>query len=227
MSANGPSMMYQVQRPAFEARKTILDACCIGPSTSTTPPQIQAINIQEVCALKKQAITNKPLNCVHCGAKHPERSIIETKDGSIIAYCREKGACGKSNVIFAGIELSTPQFEQVCPFQHRNHIPEPIIFNNDSLTSQQIPSQPFSPGDLPAELTQEPIVQRPMFREITMEDHSPTCALCGKRYHEHKQDCDEFGWRICSRKPVVLPADWPVFQPDLAIWQEKGSCNVF
>lgn len=210
MSANGPSMMYQVQRPAFEARKTILDACCIGPSTATSPPQIQAINIQEVCELKKQAIANKPINCVHCGAKHPERSIIETKDGSIIAYCREKGACGKSNVIFAGIELSTPQFEQVCPFQHRIHIPETRITE-----------------DLNAELTQEPIIQRPMFREITMEDHSPTCALCGKRYHEHKQDCDQFGWRICSRRPVVLPSDWPVFQPDLAIWQEKGSCNAF
>jgi hypothetical protein len=208
MSASGPSMMYATQRPAFEARKVLLDASFKSPSTPTSPPEYDPIDVLALCALKKSVVSHLPTHCIHCGAEYPQGSIVELSDGTVMAYCKCKGACGKSHVLFAGVDVSTPIFEKTCPFKS-------IVVEVDATADLTAVGPPSA-----QELAR--LVTELQHRVITIEDHDPTCALCGKRHLSHKQDCDVNGWRIASRRRVALPSDWPVFQPSTATWKPSA-----
>ena len=114
-------MMYQCQAPAYAARNEIVGKPT--DSTPTTPPSVPEIDVEALCKLKREIVSNLPTNCPHCQAEYPrdiKGTFVELRNcGSIVAYCKKPGACGRSNVIFAGVELARPVYEQVCVFRRR------------------------------------------------------------------------------------------------------------
>ena len=51
-------------------------------------------------------------------------SFVERPDNSIMAYCKTKDACGRSHVLFAGIDKTIPKYEQICIFESEKKIDE-------------------------------------------------------------------------------------------------------
>ncbi len=101
MQSNNVRMMYQSQQPAYAARSEIIGK--ITDSTPTTPPSIPEINLDELCRLKREIVSNLPTHCVHCQAEYPKDIkgvFVEMKnDNTIVAYCKKPGACGRSHVL--------------------------------------------------------------------------------------------------------------------------------
>ena len=198
MSATGPRAMYQVQQAAYTARNNFV----LKPTDSTpeTPPTHPPIDVEGICQLKKDVVANLPKVCCHCESEYPPGSIIERPEGSIIAYCKLKGACGKSRVLFAGIELSVPVYEKICRFQ------KPA---SDEAERQ------YTHNELAA-------VRADVFRLHGIVAGDVICELCGKRYDQHEDAAvigraDQNGWVERRRSLVPLPADWP----------KVGSNNVW
>ena len=107
--------MYAQQAPAFEARSRMITD--LGPSTENSPPVFTLPDIEGLTALKKQVVENLPTKCVHCGADMLPEYCTELRDGTVMAYCKKRGACGRSLVLFAGVKLVRPIYRQICPFQ--------------------------------------------------------------------------------------------------------------
>lgn len=198
--------MYACQTAAFSFRNQHSFNSNVTDSTPTSPPTHKALDLSAICTQKWEIINNLPHNCVHCSAEFPPKSVVELKDCSIMAYCKKPGACGKSQVLFAGIELKSPIYEQVCAFQAIEHKLE-IEDSNEPLDSAKLM------GEL------EMHARRP----VTMEDHSPTCAKCGSRYHNHHHDVDQNGWRIARYEAIKPPGDWPVFDSVSGTWSRYND----
>jgi hypothetical protein len=116
--------MYAAQSAAFSARDVLLGRKT--DSTSDSPPSFTSPNLEELCSLKKKVLAELPTHCIHCDAEYTKKSFVETKDGAVMAYCKQPGACGKSLVLFAGVDLSTPIYIRVCMFQKLTQSQEPI-----------------------------------------------------------------------------------------------------
>lgn len=234
---SGPRMMYQTQAVAFNARNEILGKAT--DSTPITPPSVPAIDLNALCKLKRDIVSNLPKNCLHCGAEYPievKGTFVERDDGSIMAYCKQKGACGRSHVLFAGVELVKPVYEQVCVFTYKGFNSAPlgqkeeqaaIIKSSDfqqQLVVPKIEQQQFDPSDLTAissiDQIQASFDMSKMTHDEMMELHDPTCAKCGLRKLAHKTDIDKNGWRVARKESLSLPADWPTYYPSTA------ACNI-
>jgi hypothetical protein len=181
--------MYQIQAPAFNARSQILGT----PTNSTpdTPPIHPPIDVAQLCALKKSVIANLPTTCGHCGAELPPRSIVE-HDGSIMAYCKKPGACGRSQVLYAAVDFKTPVYKKVCIFTPR------VTGNHHDFERMN-----------------------EMSHDELMQMHDPSCANCGSRSSQHKK-CDQNGWAVTGHSNLALPADWPAFDSSTGTWKEIG-----
>ena len=115
----GPEKMYKCQQAAFDIREVMLGQPT--DSTPTTPPTVPDIDLVALCRRKREIINNLPNHCIHCNAEYPKDTLgvfVELRDDSqtIMAYCRKPGACGRSRVLFAGVDLVKPIYEQVCIF---------------------------------------------------------------------------------------------------------------
>jgi hypothetical protein len=174
-----------------------------------------------------------------------------------MAYCKKKGACGRSHVLFAGVELTRPVYEQVCVFSSRaeefNFVPKQRqpqpVFSGATPTEQQevVQQEPLQQEVL----QQEPLQQEPLQQEVTqhvfqevstraypdfsrmtndqmMEMHNPTCAKCGRRSLDHKNDVDQNGWRIAYKERIRNPPGLPVYNPSTGNWsvENEGTCTV-
>ncbi len=74
-------MMYQTQMPAFNARREILGKPT--DSTPTAPPSVPEIDLEALCRLKREVVSNLPEKCFLCQAEYPkdiQGTFIETKE---------------------------------------------------------------------------------------------------------------------------------------------------
>eukprot|EP01040_Poterioochromonas_malhamensis_P002183 gene2183-2324_t len=182
---SGLNQMYAIQRPAYAARAELTGP--VTDSTPTTPPTHPPLDVAGLCNLKKSVVQNLPTTCGHCGAELPPRSIIE-HNGAVVAYCKLKGACGRSQVLYAAVEFKTPIYRQVCKFVHR----------------------PSAERVVPGEMGR-------MNHAELMEMHDPSCANCGERMSQHKKS-DQNGWTIIGYNPISYPSDWPFFDSSTGTW---------
>ncbi len=166
---SGPSRMYQAQTVAFNARSELMGVKT--DSTPETPPTHTLPNVVELSALKQRIVSNLPTNCVHCEAIYPPNSFLEHK-GSVMAYCKLKGACGRSLVLFAGVEMNTPVYTKICPFKAPEIIPAeasadtgaPVIIPSDAEILAAHQEELNAMAAMPAHAFTRPNVWRPFGR---------------------------------------------------------------
>jgi hypothetical protein len=181
-------MMYQVQRPAYQAAEAY--APTVTDSTPTTPPTFTPADLAAASATKRALINDLPTTCAHCGSVFSTSTlgpcVVELKDGTVIAYCKPAGGCGRSHVLFVQPDVSVPKYEQVCVF-------EPV----EGHPSMEInPSMPCLVGPLP----------------------ETPCSRCERLYRDHPTGYDTNGWRVARNVPQALPKDWPTYQPAAGTW---------
>lgn len=218
--------MYATQREAFAVRDRALNSAT--DSTPTSPPSrhLSVPDVAELCRVKRQVVSNLPAKCFHCGADYPPNSegkgtFVERSDGTVMAYCKTKGACGKSHVLFAGVALVIPHYKQVCTFVRRS-----AAEATEAAAEQAEHVVPPPTAELIEELQQlqQEAAPQPyrgasgMTSEELREMHDPTCAACGERWQAHPKDCDVNGWRIAEQERVPYPADWPRFDERTGTW---------
>jgi hypothetical protein len=137
-----PTRMYQIQGPAYDAADAY--GARTTDSTPTTPPTFTPADMSAACARKQFIVDNLPDKCGHCnlsfsGASSP--CVVETKDGSIIAYCKASGGCALSHVLFVPPDASVPHYEQVCVF-------DPVA-GHESLNDMAYTLHGVMPGTMP------------------------------------------------------------------------------
>lgn len=199
--------MYAVQTAAYEFRGSHVGI--ETNSTPTTPPTHKPLDLEAITAQKIHIVNNLPTHCAHCQAEFPPQSIVELKDGCVMAYCKQKGACGKSQVLFAGIELKTPIYGKSCRFQRIQPAPR----------EQDLPEGTEQSSEVVESITAALLAELNRPRVITMEDHNPTCATCGNGYLSHKQDVDQNGWRITGYTKLDPLPTWPRFHQASGTWR--------
>lgn len=222
---SGPSRMYQSQTAAFLARRSLVTD--LGPSTVDTPPVFNPPDIDGLKALKKQVVENLPKTCVHCGAELFPECFLERIDGSIMQYCKKKGACGRSLVLFAGVEMTKPVYRKICPFEKVNNQP-PVQGDIFLPTRQQDTSVNSMQIEEPRQQQQFDMIE--LMREVDVyalhgiQRPTDVCGLCGLTYdvHEHKP-CDQYGWVHDHDERLPLPDDWLIFDPTSHTWLEISS----
>ena len=233
MSAAGPSRMYAQQAVAYSARDSM--AGRQTDSTEDSPPTHTAPDLEGLCELKKKIIANPPTHCCHCNAEFTENSIVEIRDECIMAYCKKKGACGKSLVLFAGLNLTYPVYAKICPFKSLVvAASEPVVL---TLPVESEAGPPIT-GELSQQEQVEPAIATSVFalpaqalppgrwQEVIdvyalHNIHRPEemCALCGKQYREHDtRPCDQNGWVETHSVQYTLPRDWPVYNSSTHSW---------
>src|SRR3990167_11156547 len=114
--------MYAVQAAAYEARQEYEPYVTKVPSTPETPPVVES-DLTKACEAKKLALVNKPQVCSHCEAPL-QTEYFEEFNGTIFAYCKSTGGCGKSQVLFVNPELLFVNLEL------RLYLPNVVFLNN-------------------------------------------------------------------------------------------------
>lgn len=97
-----------------------------------------------------------------------------------MAYCKTSGACGRSHVLFAAIDLKIPQYRQICIFKK----PE----SSQAVNSSGMPLNPDGSIDYSA------------LHGIIKP--TEVCQRCERPYSEHKhKETDQNGWAMdgCER----------------------------
>jgi hypothetical protein len=207
---SGPREMYELQSAAFSARSELLGI--VTDSTTILPPTHSPPNIVELCALKRRILNNLPTECGHCHAIYPPNSIVE-HTGSVIGYCKLPGACGRSLILFAGVDMTCPVYQKICPFKA---VEEEVI---------PVPSQ--SGNVSAAQVEQTPIFSQVQQQQSTFDVYAlhgitrpnVVCSLCGItfQHHDHRK-CDQNGWVETGRRYLELPSNWPVFNERTKTW---------
>lgn len=164
--------------------------------------------------------------CIHC--QMPEPTVVERDSGDLVMYCRAARGCGKSHWLFKCPDLKVPVYEQVCPFRTAERTPAASVPTSAAPErGSTIPlegrqqSGPMQQEGRDASL-QPPIDVRDLdpierWRRGQIDVHElhgvpnldERCASCGRARREHKQDCDQHGWRIARYELERLPRDWP------------------
>lgn len=234
MSAFSPTQMYAQQTVAYEARDALIGETT--NSTSESPPFQTPPDIEKLCQLRKHILRNLPTTCTHCNAEMLKEYIVDHK-GSIIAYCKTPGACGRSLVLYAGVDFTYPVYEQTCPYTYTSPVvdAEAAAIFNDAVAALEINDGPpvdSSNFAQPIEnfATQVPIEQHYARRFPTdqngeldiyalhgIPNPAHMCDTCGKGPGEHKK-CDQNGWYEVRRELYALPADWPTYNSATKTW---------
>jgi hypothetical protein len=135
------NQMYEIQRPAYEARSQLVGKPT--DSTPDTPPAYPALDVVGLCNLKKSIVENLPTTCSHCGAEFPIGSIVELGNEEIVAYCKKPGACGRSQVLFAAVDFRTPAYKKVCiysPKDDSSSVPDLSEIGHLQLMQMDLPT---------------------------------------------------------------------------------------
>lgn len=223
MSAFSPTQMYAQQAVAYSSRDSLL-----GETTNSTPespPTQTPPDIERLCELRRHVLRNLPTTCSHCKAEMLKDDIVDHK-GSIIAYCKTPGACGRSLVLYAGVDFSYPVYEQTCPYKYTPPAAAPTAIPT-SFTDADIVPVEAAPLDL-AELTQQ--IQQHASRLPTdqtgaldiyalhgIPNPAHMCDTCGRGPDVHKK-CDQNGWYEVRRQHYTLPANWPRYDSSTKTW---------
>lgn len=214
MSESGPSIMYAQQAVAFDARAALMGHTT--DSTPETPPTHTAPDIVQLCALKKQVLQNLPTSCVHCKAEIKKEYIVE-HNGSIMAYCKTPGACGRSLVLFAGVDFTYPVYAQTCVYTHAERTPPPAFGKPAGST------QTLSAAELEQAIQQLNVTNfinadpGNIYALHGIPNPAHLCDTCGKSPNQHKK-CDQNGWYEVRRSVYALPSDWPVYSTWTKTW---------
>lgn len=228
----GPSRMYMQQMAAFSARSSMITD--LGPSTEDSPPAFTPPDIEGLKALKKSVVENLPTHCSHCRAELLPEYFVERDGGTVIAYCKKRGACGKSLVLFAGVDMVRPIYRKICPFKMRETTVEqlsiPTVSDNNAnetssdLTEQMQSQQHHPTRSLEMDLHGMLSSQAPMDIYALHGINRPTdmCILCNKEYSRHEHvECDRHGWVHDHDELLALPDDWPEFDSRHHRWVER------
>lgn len=204
--------MYAQQAVAYDARAALLGQTT--DSTPKTPPTQTPPDIVQLCALRKQILKNLPSTCVHCNAEMKKEYIVDHK-GSIMAYCKAPGACGRSLVLFAGVDFTYPVYAQTCVYTH-----SPAVAAAPVTASH---AQPLSAAEMELvvnELTStnfNDVGAMDIYTLHGIPNPAHLCDHCGKPPSEHKK-CDQNGWYEARRSVYTLPPDWPVYNNGTKTW---------
>jgi hypothetical protein len=204
MEPYGTSCMYQQQMPAFSIRDELGGGLTTN-STPDDPPQHESPDWIKLCELKRSIVQNLPTTCSHCGSGFPDGSIVERRDGDIVAYCKASGACGRSLVLFAAVDRSYPVYKKFCPFR----AVEP---SSAEAQEESVSGPPDRTPELPQSITMQEVLSRTPLDIYALHGITPPhtlCSLCDKGYQAHEQGCDQNGWKEVGRRLYALPADWP------------------
>jgi len=186
-----PSMMYQSQTQAYNAQQQYSSK--ITDSTESTPPTFIPPNLSLASQQKRQVIHNLPSSCVHCGSPLTSQMISEVSGGTIMAYCKTPGACGRSQVLFVPPSFSKPKYEKVCIFlRNRN---------------AQVKSG--------AELS---LRADSCYFDGEFVESKEVCSRCEVVAHKHKLGYDKNGWLKVGEEQLELPKDWPIWVPGKSTW---------
>src|SRR3990167_3771645 len=187
--------MYAVQAAAYEARQEYEPYVTKVPSTPETPPVVES-DLTKACEAKKLALVNKPQVCSHCEAPL-QTEYFEEFNGTIFAYCKSKGGCGKSQVLFVNPSRTAPVFAKCCIFEPSD---PNDVFDRQTLLertrgesrvakrSDQLPYAAYKGDYIPI---------------------SAACLKCDLPFKKHKQNIDNNGWAQVSTITLQVPEDWP------------------
>ncbi len=213
----GPVIMYVQETKAFADRAKLIGTA--RNSTPSSPPINTNVDIDGLCKLKQKVINNLPLQCGHCGINYLEKtSFAEFMDGTIMAYCKGPGCCGRSMVLFAGVELWTPTYTQICPFI-------PFQDEVEEATSPRSPESPSTNSSTsPRSVNIENIIAYQQWSPSVRNPDS-VCEICSKPFGLHDSyrmtQCDSYGWIANGKRELLTPADWPeYYAPEC---QDEGS----
>lgn len=228
MSSAGPSRMYAQQAVAYSARDSLLGEHT--DSTPDTPPTIAAPDLEGLCALKRQVVENLPAACVHCGAEMLKEYCVELKDQCVISYCKKKGACGRSLVLFAGFDRTYPIYSKTCCFKQVEEA-APVEFEaptelagREQQSMLSVEQTVFAALSRRQGLEQE---QLDIYALHGIVRPDAKCATCERAYSTHRK-CDQYGWYESSRACYKLPSEWPGYvEPGTwATEREQSNCAV-
>lgn len=168
-------------------------------STVTTPPKVIIPNIKEVCDKKKELVKSLPTSCNYCKKPFKEGAIIERKEGTIVAYCKEPDCC-LSSELFTMPNLSIPKYKQVCMWEED--------LSTSSATEQQRGIMLMHGFVSSGNGLWTPLA--------TSKDSK--CKKCHKTLNEHELPYDENGWYQCATEVITVPTDWPTWNPQTKSW---------
>lgn len=219
---SGPSRMYVQQTAAFSLRDQFLSELETD-STPESPPSFTAPNLEALADLKRQVLQNPPEKCVHCGAGLTKEMIVELKDGAIMAYCKTKGACGRSLVLFAGVDVTYPIYRKICPFEAvAPAVEAQTVFTAAEATSIE---QSVNVAAMEARFNRMPLDAQgnlDIYALHGIERPETMCKLCNQTYSAHDSSglrrCDKNGWLEAGRSKYQLPSNWPVYDPVENTW---------
>jgi len=184
-----PTQLYAIQSAAYDShaqynlKKT--------DSTPTTPPSITPTNAEEACKKKKEIVFALPTKCGHCS--HPvdadDRCFAEVK-GTVMVYCKKKGGCGRSQVLFVCPDLTIPKYKQVCIWEEDKST---STANDQHKAIAQLHGLPYTSSD-------------------------SKCIKCSKSYKEHTFGYDQNGWVEYARDVIHVPQDWPLWNSSTGLW---------
>lgn len=232
--------MYAQQTVAYAARDAL-----IGETTNSTPespPILTPPDIVKLCDLRREILRNLPTTCTHCKAEMLKEYIVDHK-GSIIAYCKTPGACGRSLVLYAGVDFSYPIYEQTCRYVYTPptaeatvgaavSAPETAVI---STGTEAVDAESFNTPDfvqqLQADAVQVPIQQYYSAAHFPLDQNGELdiytlhgipnpahmCDTCGKGPGDHKK-CDQNGWYEVRRGHYALPNNWPRYNSATKTW---------
>jgi hypothetical protein len=184
--ASHPTRLYECQIPAYQSHSAY--NAKVTNSTPTSPPEVTPTDINAACQKKKEIVNNLPTKCSHCGMA--TGSIVELKDGSIMAYCKSS-ECGRSQVLYVAPSLTTPKYKQVC------------VFEEDQ--SKAVPSPNEDHGRI--------------MKMHGIIPNEADCKNCSKQYKDHERDYDTNGWVQCGEEIIKLPSDWPTWDTKSKTWK--------
>eukprot|EP01040_Poterioochromonas_malhamensis_P018649 gene18649-21832_t len=198
----GPHRMYAQQAPAFEARSRMITD--LGPSTEDSPPVFTLPDIEGLKALKKQVVENLPTKCVHCEADMLPEYCTELRDGTVMAYCKKRGACGRSLVLFAGVKLVRPVYRKICPFQTAAR-------PADTLAELETTANPTAEMQTPPLMQMPPLMQLPPQMQPLQQMQAPQMQAQQER------------WQHLDTAPAVEPTHRPSIFERFA----RGQIDVY
>jgi hypothetical protein len=112
-----PSQLYAVQQPAFESAAAYSPK--VTDSTPDSPPSFTPADLSQACETKTNIVNNLPTQCAHCATSFEGVTgcLTEMSNGTIMAYCKGKGGCGRSQVLFVPPDTTVPKYKKVCVFE--------------------------------------------------------------------------------------------------------------
>jgi hypothetical protein len=124
-------------------------------------------------------------------------------------------------VLFAGVDMTCPEYEKICPFKAIGEEKEESFsdqqpdFDSVAHLEQQALSN-VAPNHFEHQ-QQNNTFDMYALHGITRPE--VVCSLCGLTFQQHDtRKCDQNGWLETGRHYLELPSDWPMFDEFTKSW---------